>query len=224
MATNRKATPSKSSSHSKSSGGAKLASTARPTAKPQLTTVGAPRPASPAPSAPSAYTAAASSKVVRLTSEATQDLFANSTKEAKKAQEQAFEFGRDSAEQFSRAAETAARSSQEAVAQARETFEAAIESSNSIADMIKEFSTEFVNGTNEAFTDNVELSKEFFACKTISDLYDLHARFTRTNMDHGFTQVGRISNLFFKYAAEASEPVTRRISEATERFAKNYSA
>ena len=70
----------------------------------------------------------------------------------------------------------------------------------------------------------MELSKEFFSCRTINDMMELQTRALKSAMDGAFARTSRLSSLVFEYSSEAMEPINERVSQATEQFNKAMSA
>lgn len=158
--------------------------------------------------------------VVKISSNAVKDLLANSASEAQKAQEKAFEMGRESAEQLSKSADAITKSLYEAVSMSRDSFDAAVECGNLTASLAKDISSELVECANKAFSDNVELSKNIFACRTINDMVDLQTKVMKNSLDNFFTQSSKITGMLFEYSAEALEPINERVAQASEQFSK----
>lgn len=158
--------------------------------------------------------------VIKISSSAVKELLANGACEAQKAQEKAFELGRDSAEQISKSADAMAKSMYEAISVSRDNVDAWIECSNMTAALAKEISGEIVEYANKAFSDNVELSKDVFACRTINDMVELQSRIIKNSMDSFFNQSSKLSNMIFEYSSEALEPINERVTQASEQFSK----
>ncbi len=161
--------------------------------------------------------------VVKISSNAVKDLLANSASEAQKAQEKAFEMGRESAEQLSKSADAITKSLYEAISMSRDSVDAAIECGNLTASLAKDLSSELVECANKAFSDNIELSKNIFACRTINDMVDLQTKVVKNSLDNFFNQSGKITSMLFEYSSEAIEPINERIAQATEQFSKSIS-
>lgn len=158
--------------------------------------------------------------VIKISSSAVKDLLSNGASEAQKAQEKAFEIGRDSAEQISKSADAIAKSMYEAISVSRDNVDAWIECGNMTASLAKEISGEIVEYANKAFSDNVEISKDVFACRTINDMVELQSRIIKNSMDSFFSQSSKLSNMIFEYSSEALEPINERVTKASEQFSK----
>jgi hypothetical protein len=169
---------------------------------------------------PAQSSAKSAENVVRFGSASMQD-FAG---EAKRAQEQAFAFSRESAENFAKSTDAMSKFMYEMVAMSRDGVEACIECSNMAASMAKDISSETFENANKAFSDSVEASREFFACRTFSDMFELQSRMARTMIDSFFSQSSKISDKFFEFSSEALEPINERVASASEKFSKAMAA
>lgn len=162
--------------------------------------------------------------VVKIGSNAMKDFMTTTADEAQKAQEKAFEFSRESAQQFAKSADAVTKMMYETIAMSRDNLETCVECGNMAASMAKDFSSEAFEYANRAFSDSVELSKDFFACRTINDMFELQNRFMRNTMDNFFNESVKLSGLFFEYTTEALEPINERVAQATEQFSKAMAA
>ncbi len=162
--------------------------------------------------------------VVRIGSSAMRDFMASSADEAQKAQEKAFELSREHAENFAKSADSVTKALYEAVSLSRGNIETCIECGNLSASFARDLSSEAFESANRAFSDNVDLSKEFFSCRTINDMFDLQNRLLRQSLDNFFSQSSRLSNMMFEYTSEALEPINERVAEATEQLNKVMAA
>ncbi len=162
----------------------------------------------------------AAENVVRIGSSAVRDFMSSSAGEAKKAQEKAFELSRENAEQFAKSADVATKYMYEAVSLSRGNLEAFAECGNTAASFARDLSSECFESGSRAVSDSMELSKEFFGCRTLNDFFDVQNRMFRQSLDNFFSQSSRISNMAFEYTNEALEPINERVAEATEQFSK----
>lgn len=162
--------------------------------------------------------------VIRMGGSAMKDFIASSADEAQKAQEKIFSIGRDSAEQFTKSADACGRFMSEMASMSRGGVETCMECGNLTASMAKDMGNEAFEYASQAFSDGLELSKEFFACRTLSDMFDLQNRAIRGAIDNFFNQSVKMSGMMFEYSTEALEPINERVSEAAEHFSKALSA
>ncbi|MEQ1790224.1 MAG: phasin family protein [Rickettsiales bacterium] len=168
-------------------------------------------------------TRASAESAVEIGSAAAKDLLANSSSEAKKAQEKVFEMGREGAEKISKSADVVTKSLYEAISASRDNVETAIECGNLTASFAKDISSELVEYANKAFSDNVELSKSMFACRTINDMIDLQNKIVKNSCDSFFGQSSKLTNMLFEYSTEALEPINERVAQTTEQLSKKLS-
>ena len=165
-------------------------------------------------------TRSSAENVVKIGSRAAKDFLSTSAGEAQKAQEKIFALGREGADQIAKSADAVSKAMYEIIATSRDNIESAVECGNVTAALAKDVSEELFEYANKAFTDQVEISKELFACRTINDMMEVQNRAIRNLMDSSFSQSSRLSNLFFEYSSEALEPINERVSQATEKFSK----
>jgi hypothetical protein len=162
--------------------------------------------------------------VVKFSTNAVKDFMAPIAGEAQKAQEKVFAMGREGAEQFAKSADTVTKLMHETIAITRDNVEACMECGNMTAAFAKDFGNELMESTNKAFSDNLELSKEFFACRTFNDMFELQNKMMKTAIDSFFNQSVRVSGMVFEYTNEALEPINERMVEASEQLSKALSA
>ncbi len=161
---------------------------------------------------------------MKYSKNAAKDAWSTSANEAQRAQEKAFAIGRESAEHLARSADVATRSINEAVQLSQENLEACIECGNMAVDVSKTISEEIFNFTNNLFAQNVEISKQAFTCRTLNDVFDLHSKLFRANVDELFGESAKVSELWFEMANKITEPLTERLTDAAERWTKTIAA
>lgn len=162
--------------------------------------------------------------VVKMSSAAVKDIVANGAQDVQKAREQVFAITRESSEHFVKTADTASKALYETIAICRDNMEALVECGNLTAAFAKDMSNELVESSNQAFSDNLEMTKEFFACRTLNDMLDLQNRMFKSSMDNFFTQSMNLSNMMFEYTTEALEPINERMTEASEKLSKTLAS
>jgi len=162
--------------------------------------------------------------VAKIGGKAMQDFLSSSAGEAQKAHEKAFAMSREGAEHLAKSADVMTKAMYEGVSMSRDNIETCMECSNATAALAKDLSSELFEFTNKAFSEQLELSKEFFACRTINDMFDLQNRLFRTAVDSFFNETVKISSMVFEYTSEAMEPINERVSQATEQFSKALAA
>ena len=165
-----------------------------------------------------------SENVVRFGIDAVKEIFSSTSGEAKKAQTKAFAIGREGAQHMSRSADAASRAMSEAVSVTQDNIEACIESGNITANMSREISEELFNFANEVMSNNIDISKDVFSCRTINDVFELQSKMFRNNVDRLFNQSARISEMVFETMTKASEPLSERMVEASDKLSKSFAA
>ncbi|MDX2073530.1 MAG: TIGR01841 family phasin [Alphaproteobacteria bacterium] len=165
-------------------------------------------------------TRSSAENVVKIGSRAAKDFLSQSAGEAQKAQDKILAMSRDGAQQLAKSADAVTKALYETISTSRDNLEAAVECGNVAAALAKDVSSEMMEYANKTFTDNVEMSKELFACRTINDMMELQNRMLKKAMDSGFAQTSRLSNLFFEYSSEALEPINERVAQASEQLSK----
>ena len=163
-------------------------------------------------------------KVVRLGNDAVKDFFATSAEEAQKTQEKVCSISRDSAENMAKSADAMSKTMYETMSASRDNIETCIECGNISAAMVKDLSTEVFENANRMFSDNVEMAKDLFACRTINDMMEMGSRYLRQNYDNFFSQSASMSGMAFEYASDLLEPVNERVEEMTSQFSKAVKA
>lgn len=162
--------------------------------------------------------------VVRFGTDAVKEIFSTTSGEAQKAQRKAFAISREGANHMSRSADAATRAVSEAVSNTQHTIEACIESGNITATMSREISEEIFNFANEIMSNNIDISKDVFSCRTINDVFELQSKMFRNNVDRMFNQSARISEMVFDTVTKASEPLSERMVEASDKLSKSFAA
>ena len=127
----------------------------------------------------------AAENVVRIGSSAVRDLMNSGAGEARKVQDKAFEMSRESAEQFAKSADAASKVMYEVVSLSRGNLETCVECSNMAASFARDLSSEIFESANRAVSESMEVSKEFFGCRTINDFVDVQTRiFNQLSLIH----------------------------------------
>ena len=158
--------------------------------------------------------------VVKIGSKAVKEFMNTSTGEAQKAQEKVMAIGREGAEHFAKSADAVTKVLYEAVAMSRDNVETCIECGNMSAALAKDVSTEVFDATNKAFSDNMEMSKELFGCRTLNDMFDVQNRMVKNTIDNFFNQSVKLSGMMFEYTTEALEPINERVAQAANTLSK----
>ena len=163
---------------------------------------------------------ASAENVVKIGGKAVKDFIATSADEAAKAQEKVFAMGREGAEQIAKGADAVTKVLYETIAIGRDSVETAIECGNMTAALAKDMSSELFEAANKGFSDGLEMSKEFFTCRTLNDMFELQNRAVKSTIDNFFNQSVKLSGMMFEYTTEALEPINERVAQASEQLNK----
>lgn len=143
---------------------------------------------------------------------------ATGAQEIQKAQDKIFAVSREGAQQLSRSTNSASGSIQGVVDFNRDNVEACVECGNIAVGISQSVGEELVEVTNRTIAQNVELSKDLFNCRTLNDVFDLHSRFVKNNLETLFGESIKLSELLFKSASDVAVPLNDRVNEAGERM------
>lgn len=128
--------------------------------------------------------------------------------------------GKEGAAHLQKSADAATRSVGEMMAMSKENVEACVACSNVAVSASKQVGAELFNYANKSFSQNVEMSKELFGCRTLNDIFDLHSKVMKTNLDHFFTESVKMSEMLFNSATKAAEPLNETVSRTAKRISK----
>lgn len=166
---------------------------------------------------------ASAENVVKIGGKAMKDFMSTSASDAQRAQEKVFALGREGSQKLVKGADAVTKVLYETIAMGRDNVETAIECGNLTAALAKDVSTELFEAGNRAFSDNLEMSKEFFTCRTFNDMFELHNRILKNTLDTFFNESVKLSGLVFEYTTEALEPINDRMTQASEQISKALS-
>lgn len=163
-------------------------------------------------------------QMVHAGTEAVRDFIAAGTQEAQKTQEKVLSLGREGMESWSKAAEQATRSLAQNFSVNKEQFDALMESGKIVSDLGREFHEQLVADANALFSENVELSKDLLACRTLNDLVEIQKRAVQSNVSRMLDQSARLTETWFRFATEAAEPLCTQASKASHHLNKTFAA
>lgn len=142
----------------------------------------------------------------------------NASRDATQAGQQVLALGADSVQQLGQHANAAAKVMNESVAIGQEHMEALVEASHIAAEHTNKISDSIIEYANQTISNSVDMSKEFFNCRTASDMFDLQSRIMQTGMERFFDETSRLSDMIFDMASKTSEPISDQMTETTERL------
>jgi len=108
--------------------------------------------------------------------------------------------------------------------QGNDMMKAAMDSGNITAEIAKSFTDEMVKFANKNFSENVELSKEFFSCRTMSDMFEIQNKIMKQNLDSFFKQSSKMSEMMFKAASKTGAPINGSLTQAVDEWKKKFAA
>lgn len=156
--------------------------------------------------------------------EAVKDFLNAGTQEAQKTQEKVLSFSKENIEKWTQSTDKTVRSFAEAFAVNKEQFDALMESGKIAGDVSRDLHEQFLAEVNALFSENVELSKDLLACRTLNDLVEVQNRAFQSNLSHFFERSARLTDAWFKLATDAAEPINTQATQATARLNKSLAA
>lgn len=135
-------------------------------------------------------------------------------------QKQMMSMSQEGAQQLAKSADAASRSMTEIFSLSKDNIDACVTCSSIAVNASKSIGAEIFNYANKSFSQNVEMSKEVFGCRTINDMFDLQSKVVKANLDHFFNESVKMSEMMFQCANEVSEPINQRVSQNTDRLSK----
>ncbi len=169
-------------------------------------------------------TRSSAENVVKIGSNAMKDLISSGTGEMQRAQEKMYEMSREGAANMSKSADMASKAMYEMITIGRDNLEACLECSATFSNLAKTMSQEVSDYMSRTFSDQVELSKEAFSCRTLNDMIELQNKVVKQSIDSYFNECMKLYNMVFECASEAVEPINQRISDATEQMSRVLAA
>lgn len=122
--------------------------------------------------------------------------------------------------ELAKSADAASRSMNELMSISKEGVDACVASGNVAVSASKHMGAELFNYANRSFSQNVELSKELLACRTLNDMFDLQSKMMKANLDGFFSESVKMSELMFECATRASEPLNKTVAKTTKQLSK----
>lgn len=156
--------------------------------------------------------------------EAVKDFLSAGTQEAQKTQEKVLSFSQENIEKWTQSTDKTVRSFAEIFAVNKEQFDAVMESGKIAGDLSRDLHEQLLKEVNALFSENVELSKELLACRTLNDLVEVQNRAFQSSVSHFFEQSVRLTDTWFKLATDAAEPINTQATQATARLNKSLAA
>ncbi len=102
--------------------------------------------------------------------------------------------------------------------------DAFVQASTVFAKGAEQISKQMMALTQNSMQSSVVTAKAFLGCKTLRDVIDLHADYTRSSFDTLVAEGTKLSELSLKVANESAAPIQARVTLAVEKFAKPIAA
>lgn len=99
-------------------------------------------------------------------------------------------------------------------------IEAFVQANSILAKGVEEFSKEIVSLTQASMESAAAAAKAVLAAKTLKDMVELQADFSKTSFDKFVANSSKLSELGVKVASDAIAPVTARVNVAVEKVLK----
>jgi hypothetical protein len=131
---------------------------------------------------------------------------------------------REAIETINKSTDKAARSMGEAFAINQEQVEALVESGKIAGDVSRDLQETLVSEMNEVFAEQVELSKDLLACRTLNDVVEIQNRALQSNLSRFFNTSARITDAWFKITTEATEPFNAQATQLSKHVKKVFTS
>ena len=106
----------------------------------------------------------------------------------------------------------------------KDTIEAVIASSNVVAKGVEEVGQEIAAYAQQAAEKNIETAKKLFAVRNVQDALDLQAEWAKTAFDGFVAESAKLQELSLQVSTQASQPISKQVNAAVEKFAKPITA
>lgn len=106
----------------------------------------------------------------------------------------------------------------------KETVEAVLTSTNVVAKGVEELGQEIASYAQQAAEKNVETAQKLFAMKNMQDVLDLQAEWAKTAFDGFVAESAKLQEMSRQFTTKASEPISKQVNAAVEKFAKPITA
>ncbi len=166
----------------------------------------------------------AAEQMMKYSTDFMQQMFAPIAGEANGVAKKAASFQTSAKETVTKTTDNAQRSLNDVVELSRENAEAVVEAGNIAVGVSKQLGAEVTNYVNKSFSNNAELSKQMFTCRTLNDMFDLNNKFMKSNLDAFFNESVKVSEMLFQCATDISEPLNERFTETTQRISKSFAS
>lgn len=162
--------------------------------------------------------------MVHAGTEAMKDFIAAGTQEAQHAQEKVLHLSQESLEKWTQSTDKTLRNFIATFALNTEQVDALMESGKIAGDVSRDLQESLMSELNALYNEQVALSKDMLACRTLNDVVELQNRAVQSTVQHMFNHSARMTEAWFKLATDAVEPINTQATQATVRLNKTLAA
>jgi len=106
----------------------------------------------------------------------------------------------------------------------KESLEAVISSSSVVSKGVEDMGQEIVSYALKTAEKNIQTAKKMFAVKSIQDALDLQAEWAKTAFYGFVAESAKLQDMSMEVGTKASEPLSKQVNAAVEKFSKQISA
>jgi len=106
----------------------------------------------------------------------------------------------------------------------KETLDAVIASSNVVAKGVEDLGQEIASYAQQAAEKNIAAAQKLFAVKNVQDAMDLQAEWAKSAFDGFVAESTKLQDMSMQVGTKASEPLSKQVNAAVEKFAKPITA
>ncbi len=123
-----------------------------------------------------------------------------------------------------KAATDAIKGYEQAVAYGQESVDAVMKSNAIFVKGLQDINTVLFGLAQTSLEDSVAATQKLFDCKTVADVIGAQADLAKTGYAKAIEDSRKISELTVKLAEASSQPITKQVNAAVEKFSKPMAA
>ena len=145
-------------------------------------------------------------------------------KQAPNVEKKILEMGREGVEEIMREADAFTRMAHECMGVCTSALSAGVESGSAASRTLSEMGSQIMENVNRAFSDNAELLKEAFACRTVGDAAKLQEKFWQRTFVRYSDEATAMMDTLFDGCGKAMEPLQEQTANASGQLRKAMAA
>lgn len=106
----------------------------------------------------------------------------------------------------------------------KETLDAVMASSNVVAKGVEDMGQEIASYAQQAAEKNIAAAQKLFAVRNVQDAMDLQAEWAKMAFDGFVAESAKLQDMSMQVGTKASEPLSKQVNAAVEKFAKPITA